>query len=332
MKISFIDFIKSAFVNRDEKFRQKLSIFLICLLISVIIWFTIKLSDEYDTIIEIPLTFTHIPKNKVLTYISDSVLQVEILEKGSDLIRMMYVETPDPVNISLRFLPVYPKGGAYHGMITTSALINDIEREHNLLGKIVSISPDTIYLTFEPEKSRKLPVSANFDMTFEKQYMRYGNIGFTPDSVTVKGPQVLIEALDSISLGDIKLEQLNKNYNGEQRFPADSINRLLTINPNVVSYNVPVEKFTEAEMEVPVKLINSRDLKVKIFPEKVKVLYMVALKDYQKVEPGMIDAVADMTTINHSDDGKIRVGIQSYPPYIRINSLQPDRVEFIIIK
>jgi len=128
LKIRFIDFIRSAFVKRDEKFRQKLSIFLICLFISVIIWFTIKMSDEYDTVIEIPVTFTHLPKNKVLTFVSDSVLQVEIIEKGSNLFRMLYVEEIDPVSISLRFLPVYPKGGVYYGMITPALLLNEIER------------------------------------------------------------------------------------------------------------------------------------------------------------------------------------------------------------
>ncbi len=70
--------------------------FLVCLVISVIIWFTIKLSDEYDTVIQIPVTYTHIPKNKVLTYASDTVLQVEILEKGSDILRMIYLQEISP--------------------------------------------------------------------------------------------------------------------------------------------------------------------------------------------------------------------------------------------
>ena len=332
MRISFIDLIRSAFGTRDEKFRHKLSIFLICLVISIIIWFTIKLSDEYDAVIQIPLTFTNIPKNKVLTYVSDSALQVEILDRGSNLIRMIYVEEIDPVSISLRFMPIYLKAGVYQGMITTSMLINEIEREKNLPGKIVSISPDTIYLSFETEKSKKVPVKADFDLTFEKQFMRYGAVDFTPDCVIVKGPQFLIDALDSASLGEIAVDQLSQNYSGEKYFPKDSINRMLSFNPDVVSFSIPVEKFTEAEADIPVKLINSENLNVKIFPDKVKVLYTIALKDYQKVEPGMIVAHADLSSINLSEDGKIKVGLESYPSYIRINKLVPEKVEFIIIK
>jgi hypothetical protein len=332
LKISFIDLLRSAFVKRDAKFRQKLSIFFVCLIISIIIWFTIKLSDEYDTVVEIPVTFTHLPKNKVLTSVSDSALQVEIVEKGSDLFRMLYVEQIQPVNISLRFLPIYPKNGVYHGMITPSLLINEIEREQNLLGKILSISPDTIYLTFEPVKSKKVPVKADFDLSFEKQFRQYGQVLFMPDCVNVKGPQSVIDNLDSVSLGRIKLDHLNQNYTGEKDFQSDSINRQLNFNPGKVTFNVPVEKFTEAETVVPVKLINSNSLKVKIFPDKIKVFYTVALKDYPKIEQGMIVAVADLSSIESMEEGKIKVDLESFPTYIRINKIEPEKVEFIIIR
>ncbi len=332
MKISFIEFIRSAFGKRDEKFRQKFSIFLVCLVISIIIWFTIKLSDDYDTIVDIPVTFTHLPKNKVLTFVSDSVLQVEIIEKGSNLFRMLYVEKIPPVTISLRFMPVYPRGGVYYGMITPSQLINEIEREQNLLGKIVSVSPDTIYLTFETEKSRKLPVTAKLDLTFEKQYMRYGEVDFVPDCVLVKGPQVVIDAMDSVSLGSIHLGQLDQNYTGEKSFPSDSANRYLSFTPEVVKFTVPVEKFTEAAMEVPVRVFNNNGQKIKTFPDRVKVFYTVALKDYPKIEPGMISVIADFSSENFQEEGKIKISLESFPSYIRINKIEPEKVEFIIIQ
>jgi hypothetical protein len=128
LRISFIDLIRSIFGKKDEKFRQRLSIFMVCLVISIIIWFTIKLSDEYDTVIQIPVTFNHFPKNKVLTHASDTVLQVEIFEKGSDILRMTYLQGISPVEINLRLLPLYPKGEEWQGIITTSLLINNIER------------------------------------------------------------------------------------------------------------------------------------------------------------------------------------------------------------
>lgn len=332
MKISFIDFIRSIFGKKDEKFRQKLSIFLVCLVISIIIWFTIKLSDEYDTLIQIPVIYTQIPANKILTYTSDSILQVGIFDKGSNILKRLLPHEIIPIPISLRFLPLYLKGDDFQGIVTPSLLINEIEREENLLGKIISIKPDTIYLNFENGKTRKVPVKANFNLTFDKEFMQYSPAVFTPDSVTVKGPVEKLNHIDFASLGEIKLDKLGQNYEGEKSFAKDSINRNLTFYPDKVRFSIAVEKFTEAEAEVPLKIINSHGLKVKTFPDKVKVFYTVALKDYPKVEPGMIFAVADISQVNLLEEDKIDVSMESYPSFIRINKIEPDQVEFIIIK
>jgi hypothetical protein len=332
LKISFIDLISSIFKKKDEKFRQRLSIFLVCLVISVIIWLTIKLSDEYDTVMQIPVTYTHLPRNRVLTYASDTMLQVEIFEKGSDILKINYLQKITPVAINLRFIPLFPKGEKYQGIITPSLMINDIEREQNLIGRIISISPDTIYLVFEKEKTRKVPVNASFDLTFEKEFMQYGPPVFTPDSVQIKGPENKIDDVHFASLGVIKLDDLRQNFKGEKYFPQDSTSHGMAFYPNKISYSIPVEKFTEAETEVPVKIINSSGLKIKTFPDKVKVFYNVALKDYSKIEPGMIFAVADISSVNMKEDDRIKVSVVSYPSFIRINKTEPEKVEFIIIK
>jgi len=319
-------------VKKDEKFRQRLSIFFVCLLISVIIWFTIKLSDDYDTVIEMPVTFINLPQNKVLTFVSDTVLQVEILDQGSKLFRRIYVKEATPVAISLRFLPLYPNGNVYQGIITPSLLINEIEREQQLLGKIISVSPDTIYLSFEAVKSKKLPVKADFDLTYEKQYKQYGPVLFSPDSVMVRGPENKVSDLESASLGQIKLELLNKNFDGEKIFPADSAHHNVTFIPSTVMYSIPVEKYTEAEVEIPINIINLQGMKAKTFPDKVRVYYTVALKDYPNIEPGMINAVADLSAVNLAEDDRMKISLESYPSFIRINKIEPEKVEFIIIK
>jgi hypothetical protein len=332
LKISIIDFIRSAFARKDEKFRKNLSVFLVCLSISIIIWFTLKLSENHDSVLEIPVTFTNIPKNKVLTFVSDSVLQVEILDKGSTVFSMLYVRDIPPVEVNLKYVPVFPRGGAYRSVISTALLIDDIERVQNLLGKVISVSPDSIYLNFEIEKSVRIPVSADFELTFEKEFMNYGQITFNPDSVTVKGPERLISGMMSANLGKIKLEKLKENYTAEKSFPKDSLNHTLTFSPDYVTYTIPVEKFTEAEIEVPVKIINSEGLQAKTFPDKVRVYYTVALKDYPKIEPGMIQAVADLTHVDLLVDDRINISLKNYPSNIRINKIYPEKVEFIIIK
>ncbi len=298
----------------------------------MIIWFTVKLSNEYDTVIRMPVTFTQVPRNKVLTFVSDSTLQVEVIEKGSRLFQMMYLKKAEPVSISLRFTPFFPKDGSYSGMITPYLLINEIEREHNLLGKIVSVSPDTLYLTLEPEKVKKVPVTAIFDLDFEKHYMRYGKPVFEPDCVTVRGPERIISLLDTASLGLISLKNLKENVALTRNFQRDSALRHIVFDPGSVKVGIPVEKYTEAETHVMVKVINTGDQRIKTFPEKVNVTYHVALKDYREIEPGLIQAVADFSMAQASKDNKLKVRIEHAPEFMQIRKIEPEKVEYIIVR
>lgn len=332
MRSSFIDFIRSGFGKRDEKFRQRLYVFIVCLFISVIIWITVKLSNEYTVIVEMPVRFTQLPKNMTLTSVSDSLLRIEVTEKGSVLFRYLYANKQRYASISLKFTPFYPDNGGFHALVVPSLYINDIEREHGLSGKIGSIGPDTIYLSSEREKSRMVPVTALYDLTYEKHFQGYGNVIFEPDCVMVKGPGRLIDRLDSVSLGVIRSHNLNQNLTVVQRFPKDSAYRLFSFSPSDISVTLPVEKYTEAEKEVPIRLINTDNLKIKTFPDRVKVIYTVALKDYARVEPEMITVVADFAGIKPLHDNKVKVRLENAPAFIRVNKLEPEKVEFIIVK
>jgi len=300
----------------------------------MIIWITIKLANVYTSIIPVPVEFTHLPKDKVLTSVSDNIVRLEIKEKGSTLFSLLFIQSKKPAIINLRFTPMFSKNGTLSAAITTSSFINDIERDMGLYGKIQSISPDTIYLTFEPEKSKRIPVSANFDISYEKHYFGYDEISFNPDSVTVTGPERIIDMLDSASLGLIRLVNLSENISVTKSFPQDTAHHyhMLRFLPEEVTLTIPVEKFTEAQIDAPVIIINNNELRIKTFPDKVKVTYTVALKEYSDVEPGMITAVADFANIDIARGDKVRVRLEKFPAFIRINKVEPEIVEYIILK
>ena len=298
----------------------------------MIIWFSIKLANNYDSIIEMPVAFTSLPKNKVLVGMSDSVLRVEIVEKGSDLFRIQYVQKPIAATISLRNISLRNNNGTYEGILIPSSFISDLEHEHGLLGKIISIKPDTLYLIFESQKSRKIPVRATFDLTFEKQFMQYGRITFEPDCVIVRGPVKMMERLDSADLGLISYKELARDMVFDRRFPTDSANHFLEFSPQIIKVNIPVEKYTESELDADINIIHNQSLKIKTFPDKVKIFYKVALKDFSRIEPGMISAVADFSGVNFSEDTKVRIMIENYPDFIQVNKIEPEKAEFIIIK
>jgi YbbR domain-containing protein len=332
MKFNFIELIKSAFIKRDRKFRQHLWVFLVCLLISLFVWLTVKMDDEYQQVIQVPIEFINSPRSRVLVEASDSVLFVELSDKGSELLRHRYMKSQVPLKVSMRNIILSQKEGKTTGLLLTSSLFDDLGFQQDLAGKVVSISPDTLYLTFKKEISKKVPVTADLEIETQKQYMIYGNVIYNPDSVTIKGPEDAISQVTSASLGSIKYLQLKENINIVLPVKFDKQQRLLVATPGEVEVTIPVEKFTEASIQVPLTIKADSGLHFKLFPESVTVNYLIALKDYSQVSPGLFLITADFREMDIEKEKKIKVRVEEAPSTVSIKRIEPDRVEFIIIR
>jgi hypothetical protein len=331
VKFKFIELIGSAFGKRDQKFRQRLSIFLVCLVISIFVWFTLKMDNKYQEVVPISLKFTNAPRTKVLLNVSDSMIFVEVHEKGSELLKYKYIINREALVVNMRNIILTPHGKKSTGYILTTSLIDDLGYQMGLTGRVVSISPDTLYFTFMRESSRKVPVTAEADIGTEKQYMVYGNLKFEPDSVVVKGPDDLLAGVRSVSIGKLTYKELHENVSLTRPILFDQELKYLTAIPNEVQVTIPVEKFTEASIEVPITVVADSGLRIKLFPETVTVNYLVALKDYSQVTPGMFLMVTDFRGFDILKEKKIKVRAEEAPPTLKITHIEPEKVEFIIL-
>lgn len=289
------------------------------------------MDNEYQEVVQIDLQYINPPRTKVLQDISDSVLFVEVREKGSELLKYKYVIEREPLRVNLRNVVLTSAGRKSTGYLLTATLIDDLGYQLGMTGSVVSISPDTLFFTFLRESSKKLPVVADFDIETRKQHMVYGKVILSPDSIMVKGPEELISGMNSVALGKITFRDLSENTSiiGHVQFNAE--HKSLTAIPNEVSVTIPVEKFTEATLQVPITIVADSGMRLKLFPETVTVNYLVALKDYSQVSPGMFLMVADFRGLDLGAEQKVRIKAHEVPSTIKVNRIEPERVEFIIL-
>jgi YbbR domain-containing protein len=332
VKFNFIELIRSAFVKRDQKFRQHLTVFLVCLLIAVFVWFTIQMDNEYQEVVPIPLKFTIAPRSQILVEASDSILFVELKDKGSELLRYRYMKSGDFLLISTKNVILSQRENYSTGFILTSSLLDDLGYQFDLAGKVLSISPDTIYLSFMSEKHKKVPVSANLQIKTLTQHMLYGSVSYQPDSVSLRGPQDIIDNISVASLGTLELTDLSANTEKTLPVLISQENRSIIANPEQVNVFIPVEKFTEAVIQVPITIISDSNLHIRLFPDAVELNCLVALKDYAQVTPGLFKVIADFRSVNLETEKEVRLKVTEYPSTLKINRIEPERAEFIIIK
>ncbi len=324
--------INRAKYSRDKNFRNHLYIFLICCGISLFIWFLIKMSDDYVGEIRIPLKYTSIPADKLLTEADDEI-SIRLHATGGDLFSAKFLSGRGTLDINLSRMDLKKDRYFDNYYILSSQLRNQLSQRFDFAFTGFSISPDTLFLDFEEIISKSIPVIHDLEIICEPQYQIYDSVKIIPSSIMVSGPASVIDTLSSISTVGKTLQNLNKTI--EIRLPL-----VLPFNDSKVKFSktevnaiINIEAFTESSISLGVNsLSDDSGISIQTFPEEVQLTYRVAIKDYQRVIPEMF--TLSVTYDPEKDKGKnfLKVHIEQKPDFVRVSRIHPEKVEFIIRK
>jgi len=311
-------------------FSKKLYIFLICCILSSFTWLLIKLSNEYTEVLDYPVTFVNIPSDKILTSDIDTIFSIKLKSKGYRILSNRIFKKHLPIRIDVGHL-IEKEHHKTH-VISSSSLYQIISSQIHYTN-IISVIPDTLIFKFEKLYSKRVPVKACLSLSFAPQYKLVDSIKYNPESVIISGAKKSIDTMNVIHTLPLSLSKLNKDQNVILSFPENYKKAKITVSPQLVKINVNVEKYTETTLDVPVEMKNTKNnLKVRFFPEKVKITYLVPLNKYKEVKTDMFSAVAEISKAISLEEPKIKVEIRKYPSFVEIKKIDPDKVEYLYIK
>jgi len=315
----------------DENFRSRLSIFLVCLLISVIIWLITILSVEYDTDVRFPLKYVSFPEDKFLVKATDNELFLKYEETGSQLFRLKYIMRKPEIVISLNNMSLKKDGEGYTAYLLTSNMADYISRQLDISQTLLSISPDTLYFKFEDRIEKSVPVIPKLELEFAQQFSLYDTISWSPENISISGPASMVNKIDTLYSELIILNKLKESISMNAGVITADMDQL-SLSPAEINIMIPVEEYTEQKTTVPLRSFNRHGWNVKFFPETIDITFLVALKDYKKVTPEMFSLNADWDNVDIETDKKVKVQITKSPSFVRITGISPEKVEFILLK
>jgi hypothetical protein len=160
LKPEFIEFIENARKPRGQRFRNQLSVFLVCLVLSVFIWTLVRLSKEYIYTVSYHVRYIDVPQNLRLTASPDTILRLNIRIQGFDFFSDQYFKRKSQeVDVSLRNVKFLSHDNDIIGYLLTSPIGKEIAGQSSNPLELFSVSPDTLYFKFERKTLRNLPVS-----------------------------------------------------------------------------------------------------------------------------------------------------------------------------
>lgn len=306
--------------------------FFFFLVLSAMFWFLNELSKDITTLITYPVKYDNIPGNKVLVRELPGEFDLLVRAPGFSLLKYKLAGrlTPIVFDISHYSYTIFSDGSASEFFILTSSALARVNQQFGSDLKVLDISPDTLVFEFDRQIRKKVPVKVNIDIEFEQQYMIGGNITTQPDSVTVSGPGVVIDTIrwveTQFQMFTLVDQDIEKNFG---LIPIENVD----FSARKVIVNVPVERFTEARLSIPVRPVNTPDtLELKTFPGSIIVTCRVPLRDYDKLAVNLFRAIVDYSAIKGNPSNKLKVRLTSTPEYVSNVYIYPISVEFIVEK
>lgn len=310
---------------------RRITVFVICLLASSLTWTLIKLSKTYEEVITYPVVFKNKPSDRIIDKQNDTLIYLTIRSQGFKIIYLKYFQDKKPVVIDLHQLKIPQDKNDFEISIPTSKYMLSISEQLQFDNELVSIVPEKIILSLGKVYKKIMYINPDLKLTFAPQYNQYGKVHIQPDYIMIYGNKANVDSTKLIQTETIILNNLKSKV--EQTIKLiNPLPKMLQLSVSKVKIKIDVEQYTESESDIPIQIKNlPPNTHIKIFPDKTKCLYMVALKDYNKIDTQTINFYVDYADIKQGTN-TLNIEQDNVPDKIKINKILPEKVEFIIIK
>ena len=298
--------------------------FLVFLVISTAAWFLVKLSENYVTQTTFRLQMEEVQADKWISSDEQSV-KMSLNIDGFHTLRYKMIRDR-VVTIPLNEVSYRLENGNTYSF-SSQYVAEKVAEKLNINASDITMNDAKIYFTLDALKSKVVPVVLQSNVTTARQYDIYGIPTLDPSSVTVYGPQEVIDTIKTVRTEPLVMNNVSQNFN--VTLPLDLLGGRIHSNVKEVKAEVQVEKFTEMDVEVPIKMTDS--LKMRFFPETMTVKCLVAMRDYASITPENFAVAVDKQQLKAMQP-LLDVRLASWPPTVQILSTRPDKVEYLIVQ
>lgn len=297
--------------------------------LSLFFWFVITFSKDYTSTISFPVTYSNIPKNKIIVNHLPETIDVDINASGFTIIYYKLKRVVQSVKIDMRELRPLKDNDSYF-----MAVNNRLEKINKQFGNklhVTKIDPDTLFVHYSKRLTKTVPVKLNAQITYAKGYELKDSIRLSPSKVHLSGPEEQINKIKYAETELLTFDDVDSDEKKEVKLTLANDTSLIELSSSVVELHLAVIKFTEATLEIPVQPDNlPKGYSLKIFPNKISVKFNIPFDQMDK-----IDASSFRARVNYSkktNSKKLKVELVKKPSNVKVIKINPEKVEFIVRK
>ena len=310
--------------------KVNLKTYLFFLAITSVLWLMMKLSDQYNKTIDIPLSFTGTKAGYMIVNHPKKSIRISVSAEGFKMLSLA-VGGNDPISISMNDMKLKPYNSSYlKGSIATKSFNKAISNQLNVNMTNKSIEPDSIIFILDKIDTVQVPVLLDNRIEIVPGFRLFGATEIQPARVSVIGPKHITDTLSFVSTLPLVLKDISAPI--ESKVGLVSENSFLKINPSKVKVKANIVEFIEAETKVPITVFSKvPGLNIKTFPAGITVKYQVAMPDYNSITDSLFVIGVEIDSLTALRNNSLIPKILKVPASIENPRLSIDKVDFIIL-
>lgn len=312
------------------KRNQRLTIFSVCFLLSFSFWLLIKLSNTYTYRVRLKMDYGGLPVGELLANSPPEFLSADVDAPGFSLVRS-WAGPLAQIRLELYDLSRIRKNGQEMAYWVWNGNRQGAQAQMPNGVRLLQVYPDTLFFALSTGVERRVAVQLNHELELRNQYRLLGEPQVLPDSVTVFGPQLLVDSLQTIPTEWLKEKDLHETLEKKVDLVLPEGFAELQLLDDEVMVRWEISQVTEGLIQVPIgtKMV-PEGYELRLFPDKLSIQFLVALKDYKKIKPSWFEAWVEYPDQLSGQKQVLPVKLKVNQPGIELIQKSPNQVEFIV--
>ena len=308
------------FKKPNIRLDQERPILLASIGLSLLIWFSIKLSKNYVTEKTVRIEYV-LPDMMEFTSLPPSNLIATVSGTGTDLAKKFFTQRNPVIEVEVDGLPDRAN--------QKSELMSLIHHETGL--DVININRSYLSFSIDTTATKKVPVILQVDLNFKKDFFENEKMSITPDSVTLAGPKQELQLIEMVRT----VAQEFKDIDGRvtEKIPIQKgFSKNISVHPKEVALNISAEQFTEKTLDVPIHVVNAPQ-GFQINPSVVSVTCAVSIRQYERLTVDSFHLEVDLEhALTIKAQNNIPINLNRHPDWIKSARISPNVVEFLIVE
>lgn len=303
---------------------KKINTFLIFFLISFVVWILVKLSNTYTDTIKMKVQYTNLAEDKILLGNQPAIIEAQVKTTGFRMLTQKIFKKTIEVDLK----KINKTSNEFY-VLTNDAIDKHLYQETEIL----KVAPDTLFLTLGKNKTKEIPVYHQLSLGFQKGYNLYDSLRLEPNTITVSGPEDLVDKLELVYTEIKELKKINKDINLSVKILKNDSLQKLTFSQDKVMAVAKIDKFTEGKLNIPLRVKNlPKGYSIKLFPQEVEMTYTANVSDFNSITENDFSIICDYKQIENTDVAYFIPKLVKTPKSVKSYRIDNKKINFLIKK